>query len=419
MLFRIIYLLTGYKRNLELKRKAQELQAQRKAEDEAYEASIAHYPPIPEWGRDFPDHTKPYGGHPVPGGLLWDTDAKFLDDWNEAWNVAPAGNGNDVIVFNSDYRAETDRGEVIYEENFRRDEEDREPGAWLARIVAIHERLEDGSNAGEEQRCKRVVQFRGSTPSTYRLERPPSGIYQFVVPREKHDTVLALHQRWALQYLAACQHIHSRDIILNAPSITESLWLRSDFSLIVAAFVAASCTSLGIRAGYWTDSDTLESPFEPVEEYVYSEPDEVEVREHGQPRADLFNWACWVYELMTGCANPLVDCETLWMWDGPEGDRLRVERMENEMLVKKGRFEDWPLLREEELGSCLVKAWRGEYESAGDALRDVKAVLERSGRVLVDGEEDEIDGFDWEAEFKYNRETLQISRSIATKMMFT
>jgi hypothetical protein len=270
MLRRLIYLLTGYERDLDLRRQAEELQAQRKAEEEAYEDSIAHYPPIPEWGRDFPDKTKPYDGHPTPGGLLWDIKARFLDDWNEGWTVAPASNGLDVVVFNRDYRAETDRGEVIYEEDFRRDEEDREPGAWLARIVAIHERLEEGLNAAEEQRCKRVVHFRGSTPSSYRLERPPSGTFQFIAPHEKHDTVLALHQRWALQYLAACQHIHSKGVILNAPSVAESLWLRADFSLVVAAFVAASCTSLGIRAGNWTDSDTLESPFEPVEEYVYS-----------------------------------------------------------------------------------------------------------------------------------------------------
>jgi hypothetical protein len=86
---------------------------------------------------------------------------------------------------------------------------------------------------------------------------------------------------------------------------------------------------------------------------------------------------------MTGCVSPVVERETLWIWDGPEGDRLREEKRENEELVRKGRFEDWPVLREEELGSCLVKAWKGEYESAGDALRDVRGVLEKCGRVLV------------------------------------
>jgi hypothetical protein len=405
MIRKLIHLITGYERDPKCVRIAEELQAQRKAKQEAYEASIAHNPPTSAWGRDSPHHTTLYDGHPVPDGVSLDKNAKFLDGWNEAWAVAPADNGVDVVIFNHDYRAETERGEVIYGDDFRRDEEDREPGPWLARIVAIHERLEQGA---VEAPCERVVRFRGSTPSTYRLERPPSVIFQFIAPQEKHDTVLALHQRWALQYLAACRHIHAKSIVLNAPSVAESIWLRSDFSLVIAGFVAASCASLNIRAGYWMNGATLESPFGPADSSSLEPP--FGIAECGEARADLFNWACWIYELMTGCESPVVDCETLWMWDGPEGDRLRAEKTENEETVRNGRFEGWPVLRDEELGFCLVKAWRGEYESAGEALCDVRALLESCGRVLVDGKEDEIGGFDWEAEFEYEPTTLQISR---------
>lgn len=85
--------------------------------------------------------------------------------------------------------------------------------------------------------------------------------------------------------------------------------------------------------------------------------------------------------------------------------------------MREGRFERWPVLRDGQLGGCLVKAWRGEYGSAGEALGDVRAVLERCGRVLVGGEEDEIEGFEWEVEFEYDEGSGQISRVVDEKVV--
>ena len=35
----------------------------------------------------------------------------------------------------------------------------------------------------------------------------------------RHDALLALHQRWALQYLSACRHVHAKGIvIISAPA---------------------------------------------------------------------------------------------------------------------------------------------------------------------------------------------------------
>lgn len=144
MLRNFVGLITGYERDPKLARQAEEFRAQIQAETEAQEAATAHYPPIPEWGRDFPDSSKPYDGWPVPEGSLLKPEAEFLDDFDETWNVAPADNGTDVVVFHQDFRAETDRGEVIFEEDFRRDVEGRKPNAWLANIVAIHKRLDEG-----------------------------------------------------------------------------------------------------------------------------------------------------------------------------------------------------------------------------------------------------------------------------------
>lgn len=57
-----------------------------------------------------------------------------------------------------------------------------------------------------------------------------------------------------------------------------------------------------------------------------------------------------------------------------------------------------------------------EYGSVGEALGNVRAVLERCGRVLVDGEEDEIDGFEWEREFEYDGNSGQILRVLYEKI---
>jgi len=83
MLRSLIRFLTGYERDPELVRQAEDLRAQRLAEQEVYKALIAHYPPIPEWDREFPDSSKPYDGWPVPGGVLVEPDAKFLGDFDE------------------------------------------------------------------------------------------------------------------------------------------------------------------------------------------------------------------------------------------------------------------------------------------------------------------------------------------------
>ena len=69
------------------------------------------------------------------------------------------------------------------------------------------------------------------------------------------------------------------------------------------------------------------------------------------------------------------------------------------MAAQQVTFRSWPVLGNDRLGSCLVKAWNGEYECAEDALQDVRSVLHGCGRVLTADTADEIDGFDWEAEF--------------------
>jgi hypothetical protein len=197
------------------------------------------------------------------------------------------------------------------------------------------------------------------------------------------DALLALHQRWALQYLAACRHTHAKGVvIISAPA--ECTWLRPDFSLVVVSLIAASCREIGVAAGDWSgyNSYPTPSPFGPGQSRNIDPP--YGVAECGQPKTDLFYWACWVHELMTKRKSPVRP---------PAKGELDVEeRRERAWAVEKamehGLFDDWPVLPGDQLGPCLVKAWKGEYETADEALQDVRAMLECQGRSLATDEED-------------------------------
>lgn len=337
------------------------------------------------------DREGPYSGNPVPKDALIEPGADFLDEWHDDWLVAPANNGSDALVFPASFEAETETGEVIYQDDARHPIH-LEPARRLAYTIKIHERLESG-----EESCRRVVKFLGSTHSSYRIEYPASSISWDNISHadEKLDVLLALHQRWALQYLSACRYIHDKGIVLNAPQ-GSSLWLRPDLSLVIAAFLAASCRELDIPAGNMETANALLSPFGPSDVQQTEPPFGVD--ECGQPKTDLFDWACWVYELMSKPRRQLNVTETVVLDD--RRSLSDEERRAQQLAVLEGKFEDWPVLQTEQLGPCLIKAWKGEYESAEEALQDVRNVLKSCGRVFAADTDDEIEGFDWEAEFR-------------------
>lgn len=64
-------------------------------------------------------------------------------------------------------------------------------------------------------------------------------------------------------------------------------------------------------------------------------------------------------------------------------------------IIREETLVDWPVIEREKLGLCLIKAWKGEYDSASEALQDVRATLEVCGRTLAADVDDELDGFDW------------------------
>lgn len=319
----------------------------------------------------------PYNGHPVPRGTDLSPGSRFIDDWLEDFPVVPADDGTSVLVFSDYFLSEGSDGEVTYDDGVRAVFEDQRH-LRLFDLIKIHQRLQEGN----EESSLRIVRFLGAMPSCYRLEKLSPEPLPYYRPRvEQSDTVLALYQRWALQYLSACRFSHAKGIVMASPPDDVS-WLRSDYSLAVANFATAACEDLNINHG-WTEPGGHEDicPYNPDITSLDND-------RYGRPELDIFLWAAWIYELMSG--------DSLYLHFSSKYDDLRAVGEK----IREGKYDDWPILADERLGSCLVKAWKGQYESAGDALHDVQAKLKACGRTLSSDVEDDIDGFDWSGSFQ-------------------
>ncbi|KAK5675663.1 hypothetical protein LTS10_011763 [Elasticomyces elasticus] len=209
---------------------------------------------------------EPYHGMSVPQGASHDpSDSEMYDEWSERYFVVPAIDPSKVLVFCKWFEAENAyTGEVQYDEwmNCRGDDDEVER---LESTNKIYQHMFDFPDALGHPR---IVRYFGATPTGYLLERlhPGPAYPRDLVPTKQevllgdgnasslsNDAILALHQRWALQVLNALSYIHNKGVILNGV-IWDALWLREDFSIAVAGFVAASSKQLGIGEGHWFTS---------------------------------------------------------------------------------------------------------------------------------------------------------------------
>ena len=330
---------------------------------------------------------KPYVGLPVPLEASFDPkDSKTLySEMTDEFNVVPANDGTSVLVFSIYFKSESpETKSVVYIEEMNADSsEPKDHPKRLKETVRIYEHLLRG-----REPHPRVVKYLGSTPSGYRLERLWPGSVA-ICTDVKNDAVLALHQRWAMQILSALEWVHERGVTLQWGAIQQdAFWLRSDFSIAIACFITAGCLGLQIPAEHCS-SNTFVSPWSKQTSGHSESP--YTWHDTGLPKGDLVDWATWVYGLMIGRESDPV-------YHGVEGldndERIRKWR-ERHHAAERGTFRDWPRLPKEQLGDVLVRAWNGEYETAGELLADVRQSLKDTGRQLTDGKSDEIDGFDW------------------------
>ncbi|KAK5693133.1 hypothetical protein LTR97_010609 [Elasticomyces elasticus] len=336
---------------------------------------------------------RPYGGQPVPLDASQDpTDSDFYDEWFDAINIVPASDGVSVLTFCPGFLSEDpNTHEVDYDEEMYPREEDIN---WVRRLRdtnRVYQHMFESESESTSSSHPRIVRYLGPTPTGYRLERlKPGPAYPRDLDPTTNDAVLALYQRWALQGLNALDYIHSKGIVLNAFT-EDALWIREDLSLAVAGFPAAACATCVCRQEEW--SNPWRAPF-----YGEVEPERFTEDLTECPKRDIFDWAVWVCTNMSG-ASPLRHGITTSRSSKEYYDELH----EREKALKRGEFVNWPRLPDEMLGVVVVKALRGEYTTAAQALEESRDLVEACGRTLSDSHVDEIDGFVWDHEFTVKR----------------
>ncbi|KAK5744510.1 hypothetical protein LTR17_001904 [Elasticomyces elasticus] len=297
-----------------------------------------------------PPEQQPYNNRPVPLDASVDpADPDYYDEWAEQVMVVPSNDGTSVLVHHCWLQAEDpDTHEIIYHEHasmMRPDETD-----WLKRI--------EGANRIYQQLFAyqashpRIVGYLGPTSTGYRLERlNPGPIYDCELDIDSSDLALALYQRWALQALSALEFIHSRGVVLNA--------------------MASDALTQSLAAEKYTEAET------------------------GQPKKDLFDWAVWVCENMTG-KSPFQHSMTKSQLD----QGYYAEMRPLEQALRRAEYDDWPSTPDQKLGPIVLKALRGQYETASEALAELKVLLQSLGRTLASSQEDEMQDYDWQKELR-------------------
>ncbi|THY50939.1 hypothetical protein D6C99_04642 [Aureobasidium pullulans] len=305
--------------------------------------------------------------------------SEFRDEFNEEYYILPANDGRTALLFPSTFLSEEADGTVIFGET-RVDDDD--PRERLDAVVQIY-----GILAEHDTFHPRIVKYLGTTNSGYCLERLSHSSVGLDLPcpfSHSNDAVLALYQRWTLQMLSALDHLHQKNIFLN--NVGNNLWLRVDYSIAIANMTSAGCTE-PLISGRKSPPMVLESPWA------------ADADDPGSVKNDLFDWASWMFALMTGNNDPLL------MHMGIEGHVTSgTEDFDKHISlchdVSLGNFDAWPQIDEKLLGSVILKAWRGRYESAGQAMQEAKDAIRACGHELSKEHGDEIVTYDWQQEFE-------------------
>ncbi|KAF4549652.1 Hypothetical protein D9617_20g027080 [Elsinoe fawcettii] len=198
-------------------------------------------------------------------------------------------------------------------------------------------------------------------------------ISRSTAPGRVHDRYKPLMYQWALQLANAFAYIHSHGeaetpiiSIIYGDLHTSCCWLsKPSLSLSLVGFLDAQFSTPQIPfhlGSCWTG--LLFHPYS-----WKSKPDDLPT-----VQSDIFLWACFVYELMTG------------EWPG-YGQGLAQQEIE--MLVPR---KEWPELEADYLGDIIHMCWKGEITRAADLMKILQEKIGGLGWQIQD--EDELMGFD-------------------------
>ncbi|KAJ6194670.1 hypothetical protein J3E72DRAFT_403195 [Bipolaris maydis] len=204
--------------------------------------------------------------------------------------------------------------------------------------------------------------------------------------------LLSLYYRWALQVLSALQFAHSRSVFIRN-FCAELVWLRSDFSLAITGFLAASAPQIEDESrqdGIASARERLQDPAHPnpisLEEFDRRVREEGEGEwiidgsvtdtyqgdeEHGSVKEDLYYWAKFVKYLVN---NVFADASA------------SQDDMSDE-------------IEDARLGTIIANAENGRYKDAAEVMKKVKTAASNM-RIKIVGD-DEVDiGGEWEDVFE-------------------
>jgi hypothetical protein len=319
----------------------------------------------------------PIPGKHAPLEVSQDPADKFFRDFfNEDYAVLAANDGHTALIFPCTLISEEVVGTVIFD-GVRVDDDD--PRDRIEPTICIYEYL-----AARIPLHPRMVKYLGTTTTGYRLERVAYSSVDIELPCPYHDmnmAVLGLYQRWALQMLSVLQYSHANNVFMN--NVGCDVWLRQDLSIAIPNMTYAGCVELEIPERTCPNT-VLESP--------WSDGGEL----YGSVKNDLFDWASWVFGLMTDKKDPLSFHQNIE--NAVEDTDSRYNDLTRKVAC--GEFDAWPRLEDKMLGSVIVKAWRGKYDSVDQAMQDAQKAIQACGHRVIGEYQDEVEGYDWEHEFE-------------------
>ncbi|CAN9203253.1 unnamed protein product [Alternaria alternata] len=376
-------------------------------------------------------------GVPTPSEAstaLDDTETWYCDFWEKAYAV-PHKDGNNIIIYEP---KETDIPDP------------RARPEWVSkRLRKAYELLGEGhprivrcislldSDAGNGVIVERL------DPGPHWGDLPVMTTPVQETPSREDKVMLALYYRWALQALSALSFFHSRSVYLTFFS-SRNVWLRSDFSLAITGFISVEGPELDADAlrDAWKQSKRDDRQERNYQACVAGrtqkpEPSDEESNEDSEEIPEGFSES-WSEGEWAGDGNALFyddyfnityprEAEAPWKRDidwspfSSPGGRPTEEAA------------DWrdqlQVLEQARLGSVLLKAWKGEYESAEQAAEDTRKIAEEVGINVVSSTvevgdnwmklfKDEVDiGEPWEdifeldeAQEKWGTQTLRFKR---------
>ncbi|KAH7083221.1 hypothetical protein BKA63DRAFT_146653 [Paraphoma chrysanthemicola] len=222
--------------------------------------------------------------------------------------------------------------------------------------------------------------------------------------------LLCLYYRWALQVLSAFKFAHSRSVFIRN-FCSRLVWLRSDYSLALTGFIAASAPEIeeeSRRDGIASARERLQDSAQPYP--ISLEEFDRRVKEEKYSPCP-FSDGEWIID--GNVSDDLYECgtengsvkEDLHYW------AVFVKCLMNDVSadVYTSHYEIPSEIEDARLSTITANAMNGRYESAIEIIQDVKAAALQMGIKIVGDDEVDIDD-KWENVFEVCERRLRFRK---------